>query len=461
MTQEYMDGPRESPGFRDVGRARASVSTWAEGMPRRLRGWQMLQSAARVMAHDVFISYSSKDKVIADAVCARLEARGIRCWIAPRDVQPGAPYGEEIIDGIHGSRAMVLVLTANANASPHIPKEVERAVSRGVSIIPLRVEDVLPAKSLDYFISSVHWLDAITPPLESHLESLATTIRTLLPEGAQKAIPRVETQAAPAVGAGAPVIPGAPGRAKPKWLLPAIALAVVALAGAGWYFLGKAPGAGNSPVAVVPTQPGMSQPSMGQPGMGQPRMTEPGSTRPQPAHGGPVITSPGVVSPRLGMDPIIGCWHWMNNAAVVINADGTMTAGPFTARWRLANPGRRVYTFSWPEAVDSVSLSPDGSGLSGGNQYGVPLTATRVAPGQGLTGAWRWYNGVIVNILPDGTFSAQGTRGRWQSLAGGAYTLTWPGPVDTVTMSADHGQVSGANQYGFRISGTKAAVCGG
>src|SRR5579872_5827754 len=107
-----------------------------------------------VVAHDVFISHSSKDKTIADAVCARLEARGIRCWIAPRDVRPGAPYGEEIIDGIHGARVMVLVLSANANASPHIPKEVERAVSRGIPIIPLRVEDVLPAKSLDYFISS-------------------------------------------------------------------------------------------------------------------------------------------------------------------------------------------------------------------------------------------------------------------------------------------------------------------
>jgi len=142
----------------------------------------MLQSAARVMAHDVFISYSSKDKVIADAVCARLEGRGIRCWIAPRDVRPGMQYGEEIIDAIHGSRAMVLVLSANANASPHIPKEVERAVSNGVAIIPLRVENVVPAKSLDYFISSVHWLDAIAPPLESHLDSLATTILTMLPE---------------------------------------------------------------------------------------------------------------------------------------------------------------------------------------------------------------------------------------------------------------------------------------
>jgi hypothetical protein len=128
------------------------------------------------MAYDVFISYASKDKVAANAACAVLEARNIRCWIAPRDVQPGQPYGEAIIDAIHGCRVMVLVFSSHANASGHIPKEVERAVSCGVTIIPLRIEDVIPAKSLDYFIGSVHWLDAMTHPLEKHLADLGDTI---------------------------------------------------------------------------------------------------------------------------------------------------------------------------------------------------------------------------------------------------------------------------------------------
>ncbi len=141
------------------------------------------------MAHDAFISCSSKDKTIADAVCARLESHGVRCWIAPRDVRPGRAYGEEIIDAIHECKVLVLVLSANANLSPHIPKEIERAVSRGTPIIPLRIEDVTPAKSLDYFISSVHWLDAITPPLEEHLESLASTILAILPERQGTEIP--------------------------------------------------------------------------------------------------------------------------------------------------------------------------------------------------------------------------------------------------------------------------------
>jgi hypothetical protein len=134
------------------------------------------------LAYDVFISYSSKDKVVADAVCARLEARGVRCWIAPRDVLAGVPYGEAIIDAIHGVKVMVLVFSSSANTSGHIPKEVERAVSKGVALVPFRIENVTPAKSLDYFIGSVHWLDAMTEPLDEHLETLADTVLRLLPE---------------------------------------------------------------------------------------------------------------------------------------------------------------------------------------------------------------------------------------------------------------------------------------
>jgi len=132
------------------------------------------------MAHDVFISYSSKNKTTADAVCAMLEIEGIRCWIAPRDVVPGMEWGECIIDAIQQARVMVLVFTADANASPQIRREVERAVNHGVAILPVRVEDVLPAKALEYFIGNVHWLDALTPPLEAHLKSLAGTIKMLL-----------------------------------------------------------------------------------------------------------------------------------------------------------------------------------------------------------------------------------------------------------------------------------------
>src|ERR1700729_235810 len=136
---------------------------------------------ALLVSFDVFISYASKDKIVADAVCARLGAARIRCWIAPRDILPGTSYGEAIIDAIHGAKVMVLVFSSSANASGHIPKEVERAVSNGVAILPFRIEDVAPGKSLDYFIGSVHWLDGMTPPLEHHLDSLGATVHKLIP----------------------------------------------------------------------------------------------------------------------------------------------------------------------------------------------------------------------------------------------------------------------------------------
>lgn len=130
--------------------------------------------------HDIFISYSSKDKLTAEKICSYLEANGVRCWITPRDVLPGSNWGESIIDAINDAQAMLLVFSSNSNISEHIKREVERAVSRGKAIIPFRIEDVMPCKSLEYFISAQHWLDAYTPPLEKHLQHLAKTIKMLL-----------------------------------------------------------------------------------------------------------------------------------------------------------------------------------------------------------------------------------------------------------------------------------------
>src|SRR5271155_5500263 len=132
------------------------------------------------MAHDVFLSYSSKDKSTADATCAKLEARGIRCWVAPRDIMPGADWSSSIIDAINGSRAMVLVFSSHANSSQQIKREVERAVHKGIPIIPLRIENVAPEKSLEYFISTPHWLDAYSEPLDRHLNYLADVLRHIL-----------------------------------------------------------------------------------------------------------------------------------------------------------------------------------------------------------------------------------------------------------------------------------------
>lgn len=141
------------------------------------------QPSSRMITNDVIISYSyqnEEDKKTADAVCAALEREKIRCWIAPRDILAGTIYGEDIIQAIDESRIMVLIFSRNSNESRHVMREAERAVSKGLPIIPFRIDDVLPSKHMEYFLSATHWLDALTPPLEEHIQKLVNTVRQLM-----------------------------------------------------------------------------------------------------------------------------------------------------------------------------------------------------------------------------------------------------------------------------------------
>jgi TolB-like protein len=131
------------------------------------------------MESKVFISHSSKDKEIANAICNHLESADIHCWIAPRDIKAGSDWTEGIIQGIDSCRVFVLVFSENANISGHVRREVAKAFSLGLAVIPLRVEAITPKSSLGYFLATLHWLDATTPPLEKHLGTLTERVKQL------------------------------------------------------------------------------------------------------------------------------------------------------------------------------------------------------------------------------------------------------------------------------------------
>jgi len=140
------------------------------------------------MAHDVFISYSSSDKAVADGVVAGLEQKGIRCWVAPRDLTPGISWGQGIAEAIESSKVMVVILSENSNQSRQVAREVERAVSKEVAVIPFRIENIDPTGAIAYFLSSEHWLDAISPPLERHIVKLGNVINLFLKENGDEPV---------------------------------------------------------------------------------------------------------------------------------------------------------------------------------------------------------------------------------------------------------------------------------
>ena len=163
------------------------------------------------MAHDVFISHSTIDKSVSDAACATLENGGIRCWVAPRDVQAGRSFAGEITRAIQESKIMVLIFSAHSNNSEQVLREVQLAVKARLHIIQFRIEDVHLNDDLEYFLSTPHWLDALTPPLENHLRRLETSIKTLLDDAtAERAKPRTIP--------GAPLLPARDRRSKKVWL---------------------------------------------------------------------------------------------------------------------------------------------------------------------------------------------------------------------------------------------------
>ncbi|AYH43255.1 AAA-like domain-containing protein [Azoarcus sp. DN11] len=135
------------------------------------------------MDHQVFISYSQRDRSHAATICANLEQDGIPCWIAPRDIPGGQHWDETIMDAIPRSRVLLVIISSHSDRSLHVKRELSLAAEHAVSILPVRVEDVVPQR-LRYYLGTCQWVDAHPVPIEAHREMLCAAVRRLLAEGA-------------------------------------------------------------------------------------------------------------------------------------------------------------------------------------------------------------------------------------------------------------------------------------
>jgi TolB-like protein len=137
-------------------------------------------AGAGAVTADVFLSYASQDAAVAEVVVAALEQQGIKCWIAPRDVTPGAFYAGAIVQAIDAARATVLILSQSSAASPHVVREVERAASKRHPVLSLRIDQVLLPPDLEYFLNSSQWLEADGDNLARVIPRLAAALRLTL-----------------------------------------------------------------------------------------------------------------------------------------------------------------------------------------------------------------------------------------------------------------------------------------
>ena len=138
--------------------------------------------------HDVFISYSHHDTEIRAEIVKKLESAGISCWYAPRNIQPGEEWADAITRGLKDSRALILIFTEASNASSQVLREVGLAVDLKKPIIPCRCDETIPSGSMQYYLSTLQWLD-FTDEDDEFPDELPELIRTKLSEEKPAEVP--------------------------------------------------------------------------------------------------------------------------------------------------------------------------------------------------------------------------------------------------------------------------------
>jgi TIR domain len=119
------------------------------------------------------------------AVARRLEQVGIRCWVLPsfRPQRRATPV--QIVRAIEAAPVMVVVVSGEANHSEHVPHELEAACNpvapnHVVVVVPFRIDSIEPTEELVHCLAVEDRVDAVSPPLESHIAWLVEVVLGIL-----------------------------------------------------------------------------------------------------------------------------------------------------------------------------------------------------------------------------------------------------------------------------------------
>lgn len=131
------------------------------------------------MKFDVFISYSSHDQKVVEGLCAYLEQRKIRCFVAYRDIPRGVVWARAIVEALDESRMMVVVFSEHFNNSDQVDREIELASEDKKPILTFRVTDDAFKGAKKYYLKNINWIDAFPDPVQV-FGSVAENVAKLL-----------------------------------------------------------------------------------------------------------------------------------------------------------------------------------------------------------------------------------------------------------------------------------------
>lgn len=93
---------------------------------------------------DTFLSYNSKDRVLAGHIKERLEYFGVSVFLAHSDIEGGERWEREIIDKIRTCDVVLALVTPRFRKSKWTDHEAGMGIGASRHIIPLSVDGVKP-----------------------------------------------------------------------------------------------------------------------------------------------------------------------------------------------------------------------------------------------------------------------------------------------------------------------------
>ncbi|MBR5780784.1 MAG: TIR domain-containing protein [Bacteroidales bacterium] len=131
------------------------------------------------MKYDVFISYSSRNQKVVEAICAYLEQHKVRCFVAYRDIPKGVVWAEAIVEALDESKMMVVVFSEEFNKSDQVNREIELASEDKKPILTFRISDTMFKGAKKYYLKNINWIDAFPNP-ENLFDSLLNNVNKLI-----------------------------------------------------------------------------------------------------------------------------------------------------------------------------------------------------------------------------------------------------------------------------------------
>lgn len=107
--------------------------------------------------YDVFVSFSSKDKEIADNIYNKIQAINFKCFLSGKEIKAGENFADRIQDALRRSNELVLLISENSLKSPWVQRECGAAWALGIQIIPILYNIKRDSKSYkDLFFQHLH-----------------------------------------------------------------------------------------------------------------------------------------------------------------------------------------------------------------------------------------------------------------------------------------------------------------